>query len=65
MDKISNFVDYKPMRSWDRQDFAKAQNERRKHQKDREDFCEFMKCLLFTGSLFVGLYALTIVTALL
>ena len=63
-ESIVNFIDYTPMRSWDRQDFTESQEKRKEKQRSREDFCEFVKALFCTGSLFMGLYALTIIGAI-
>lgn len=61
---IINYIDYVPMRSWDRQDFTESRQTRKEHQRSREDFCEFVRALFGAGTLFVGLYALTIICAL-
>ena len=62
-ESIVNFIDYTPMRSWDRQDFTESQEKRKEKQKARKDFCEFVRALFYTGTLFAGLYALTVIGA--
>lgn len=60
-ESIVNFIDYIPMRSWDRQDFSESQEKRKEKQRSREDFCEFMRALFCASGIFASLLALTII----